>query len=321
MLVWIVLLIFLTCLGGLVGLYYALVEAPAARRRIRERLETVRPSTPRPEEGEQSILYSSAIRSASHWPRILTRLPGINDLRLYIRQAGLAVRIELLLLFSCLGALAALLVGTVLAGPFPGLLMAGVVPCLPFFYIAYRRRRRLARFEEIFPDAIDLLARAVRAGHAFTTGLDLISQEMPDPVATEFRITYEQQNLGVPLGDALRNLTRRVPLADVKIFVSALQLQRGSGGNLAEILDKISSVIRERFKILRQIKVYTAQGRMTLYFLTALPPITGVLLFLLNSEYMMRLFTDPLGHQALILAFTMQLLGYAVIRKIIQLKV
>ena len=191
---------------------------------------------------------------------------------------------------------------------------------IPSLVIAIKRQRRFLKFEEQFPDAIELLGRAVRAGHAFTTGLSLISKEMPSPIADEFERTYEQQNLGLPLKAAFENLMRRVPLTDVRIFVTALMIQRESGGNLAEILDNLASVIRDRFKLVRQIRVYTAQGRLSLYLLVAVPPIMALLLFSLDPEYIMRLFNDPLGNRFLIAGILMQVLGYFTIRKIIQPK-
>ena len=158
-------------------------------------------------------------------------------------------------------------------------------------------RQRLARFDEQFPDAIDLLARAVRAGHAFTTGFELIAAEMPEPVAGEFRIVYDQQQLGLPLREALDQLALRVPSGDVMVFVSALQIQRETGGNLAEILDKLSHVIRERFKLHRQIRVFTAEGRMSLWVLIAVPFVAGLGMFVVNRDYLMPLLVTPGGPQ------------------------
>jgi len=204
----------------------------------------------------------------------------------------------------------------------------------PLLVVSFKRGRRFSKFEELFPDAIDLLARAVRAGHAFTTALELIGRELPEPVAGEFRITYEQQNFGMPLREALHNLTVRVPLSDVTFFVSALHVQHESGGNLAEILDNLAFVIRERFKILRQVKVHTAQGRMTLYLLTGLGPAAALLMLLVNPEYIGRFFSEPqpkvslfilgqlpLGSVMIAVAIILQILGYLVIRKIIRIRV
>ena len=169
---------------------------------------------------------------------------------------------------------------------------------LPYSYASYKRTKRFQKFEELFPEAIDTLARAVRAGHAFTTALELIANEIADPVASEFRKLFEEQKFGLPVRDALMNLTERVPLVDVKFFVTAVMLQRETGGNLAEILDNLSYVIRERFKIMRQVRVYTAQGRLTMMLLMGLPPIIVVTMLLMNPSFIRPLFADPIGHTA-----------------------
>jgi tight adherence protein B len=214
-------------------------------------------------------------------------------------------------LLGWMASLPALLLGLSVLG-------AGTIPLL---VVAYKRRQRFSKFEELFPDALDLLARAVRAGHAFTTGFELIATEMPEPLAGEFRTTYDQQNLGLPLREALQNLIERVPGGDVRLFVTALQIQRESGGNLAEILDNLSEVIRARFTLYRHIKTVTAEGRMSLYFLMVLPIATGILMYLTNPDYMTPLFQEPLGHQLLEVAAGLQILGYFVIRKITSMTV
>ena len=180
---------------------------------------------------------------------------------------------------------------------------------------ATRRTKRFQKFEELFPEAIDTLARAVRAGHAFTTALELIANEIAEPVASEFRKLFEEQKFGLPVRDALVNLTERVPLVDVKFFVTAVMLQRETGGNLAEILDNLSYVIRERFKIMRQVRVHTAQGRMTMMLLMGLPPIIIVTMQAMNPSFIRPLFDDPIGHVLLVVGITLQTIGYFVIRK------
>ena len=162
------------------------------------------------------------------------------------------------------------------AAPLFAVVGADLGAFLPYSYASYRRTKRFQKFEELFPEAIDTLARAVRAGHAFTTALEMISNEVAEPIATEFRKLFEEQKFGLPVRDALINLTERVPLVDVKFFVTAVMLQRETGGNLAEILDNLSYVIRERFKIQRQVRVYTAQGRLTMMLLMGLPPVIVV---------------------------------------------
>ncbi len=207
--------------------------------------------------------------------------------------------------------------------PFPqfawlGLIIGGF---LPYSYANYKRSKRFSKFEELFPEAIDTLARAVRAGHAFTTALELIASELGEPVASEFRKLYEEQKFGLPVRDALINLTQRVPLVDVKFFVTAVMLQRETGGNLAEILDNLSYVIRERFKIMRQVRVHTAQGRMTMMLLMGLPPIIVVTMQTMNPLFIRPLFDDPIGHLLIVVGITLQTIGYFVIRRIIQIQV
>ena len=182
-------------------------------------------------------------------------------------------------------------------------------------------QQRFEKFEELFPEAIDTLARAVRAGHAFTTALEMITGEMSEPIAGEFRQLYEEQKFGMPVRDALMNLTERVPLVDVKFFVTAVMLQRETGGNLAEILDNLSYVIRERFKIQRQVRVYTAQGRLTMALLMGMPPIIVAVMLFLNPGFIRPLFADPIGHALVVGGITLQTIGYFVIRKIIRIQV
>jgi tight adherence protein B len=185
----------------------------------------------------------------------------------------------------------------------------------------FKRNRRLGQFEERFPEALDLLGRAVRAGHAFGTGMEMIGKESPEPIASEFRKTFEEQNFGLPMRDALLNMTERVPLIDVRFFVTALLVQKETGGNLAEILDNLSRVIRDRFRIYREVRTKTAAGRLSAMILIALPPIMLVLLSNLNPDYMRVLFDDPKGPTVLAIAGTLQLIGSAIIWKIIHIEV
>jgi tight adherence protein B len=317
-------LIFLVTLALIISGIYFLVEAPAEKRRLRQRIDIVKADlsgAAQPGSYEAQLLRSEVLSNVPLIHRILITIPGTKQLNLFIQQSATETTVGMLLTFCLLSAwlvfLACLLLGlAVILAIIFGLLAASI----PFLVIAVKRQRRFLKFEENFPDAIDLLGRAVRAGHAFTTGLELIAKEMPSPLSDEFQRAYEQQNLGLPLREALENLMRRVPLTDVRIFVTALMIQRESGGNLAEILDNLSNVIRERFKLMRQIKVYTAQGRLSLYLLVAIPPLMGVMVYFMDRQYIMRLFTDPLGIRFLVGGITLQVIGYFVIRKIIQPK-
>ncbi len=192
---------------------------------------------------------------------------------------------------------------------------------VPYAYASHMRSKRFQRFEEKFPEAIDTLARAVRAGHAFTSALEMIANEVSEPVAGEFGQLFQEQKFGLPVRDALVNLAGRIPLVDVKFFVTAVMLQRETGGNLAEILDNLSYVIRERFKIQRQVRVHTAQGRLTMVLLMALPPTIVVIMQTINPGFIRPLFIDPLGHALIVAGITLQTMGYFVIRRIIRIQV
>jgi tight adherence protein B len=239
-----------------------------------------------------------------------------------IAQAGVAMKAgKLVLISACLG-LGTWIIVRAFYPQFPIALVCGVLAgYAPFGIIAYKRRKRLDRFEERFPEALDLLGRAVRAGHAFTTGLEMIAKESAEPIATEFRTTFEEQNFGLPLRDALLNMTERVPSIDVRFFVTALLIQKETGGNLAEILDGLARVIRDRFRIYREVKVRTAQGRLTAGILIALPIFMMIVLSIMNPAYMRVLYEDPRGPIILTVAAGMQIIGSIMLWKIIHIDV
>jgi tight adherence protein B len=300
---------------------YVLVARPAARRRLQARLSSVQNSLG-PSGSGGSLLRDDSLSDIPALNRALLNLPPVLWLQATLIQAGMTLPVGTLLTMCASLGLLALAVGLLLA--MPGLLLlllVGGAAAAPVAVVLTRRERRFAQFEGLFPDAIDLLARAVRAGHAFTTAFELIANETPEPVAGEFRIAYDQQNLGMPLREALENLTMRMPIPDVRFFVSALQIQRESGGNLAEILDKLSYVMRERFKILRQVQVFTAEARVSMYILVAVPPLTAILMFLVNREYIMTLFTTPMGQKMVTIAVFLQVAGFFVMKRITKLKV
>jgi tight adherence protein B len=225
----------------------------------------------------------------------------------------------LLTLVLALGAF--LVAQAIVPNPFVALLAGAAGGSIPLAFLAFKRWRRLREFEKHFPEAVDLLGRAVRAGHAFSTGLEMIAKELPEPVSTEFRVAFEEQNFGLPLKDALMNFAERVPILDVRFFVVALIIQKETGGNLAEILDNLSHVIRERFKIFGEVRTKTAHGRMTAGILMALPPSMLVMLNLINPQYVRLLFTDPLGKTALIVAALMQIAGCGLLWKVVRIEV
>jgi tight adherence protein B len=294
----------------------------AQARLIKERLADERKAPERSADDELAILRDEQLSEIPALDSLLRRSSRISELQTILAQGSIDLRAGNFLglcaiLGLALGLVAYLFTSRAEAGWIA--LLVGAV--LPYGYASVRRNHRFEKFEELFPEAIDTLARAVRAGHAFTTALELITDEVAEPVAGEFRQLFEEQKFGMPVRDALMNLTERVPVVDVKFFVTAVMLQRETGGNLAEILDNLSYVIRERFKIQRQVRVYTAQGRLTMALLMGMPPIIVAVMLVVNPGFIHPLFADPIGHALVVCGITLQTLGYFVIRKIIRIQV
>jgi tight adherence protein B len=245
-----------------------------------------------------------------------------SKLSAWIEQSGVKVSLSAILLICLVTGV----VGAAVVFWFVRLVWAlpigfGLGAAVPFMFLRYKRTRRMRAFEEQFPEALDLIARALKAGHAFATGMKMAADELPEPVGPEFRKTFDEQNFGLPLKDALDNLTVRIPLLDVRFFATAVLIQRETGGNLSEILENLAHVVRERFKILRQVRVYTAHGRLTGYVLLALPAALGVALAFINPEHMDLLFRERIGQMLLMGAIFMQTCGYIWIRQIIKIEV
>jgi len=298
---------------------YDLREAQA--RVLRDRLSDVQKPAEKTKP-DLALLRDEVLSRIPAFDTWLRRSERVSLLQKMLAQGNVDVRAGN---FLMLCVVSALLIGAIAAVAGGNLMFAWAGVLLGFFmpyaYAAHMRTKRFQKFEEKFPEAIDTLARAVRAGHAFTTALEMIANEVSEPVAGEFRQLYEEQKFGLPVRDALLNLADRIPLVDVKFFVTAVMLQRETGGNLAEILDNLSYVIRERFKILRQVRVHTAQGRLTMVLLMALPPMIVVIMLVLNPGFIQPLFTDPIGHALIVGGITLQTLGYFVIRRIIRIQV
>jgi len=302
---------------------FSLLDQRNSRARLlRDRLAAVQKSAEREPDEELELLRDEVLSDIPALDNLLRRSERVSNFQTMLSQADLKLRAGNMLFFS-LGTGVATGFILLVASGFKTLALVGALvgALMPYSYASFRRSRRFQKFEELFPQAIDTLARAVRAGHALTTALELISNEVGEPVASEFRKLFEEQKFGLPMRDALINLTERMPLVDVKFFVTAVMLQRETGGNLAEILDNLSYVIRERFKIQRQVRVFTAQGRLTMMLLMMLPPIIVLTMLIMNPSFIKPLFTDPLGHGLLVGGITLQTIGYFVIRRIIQIQV
>jgi tight adherence protein B len=318
-----VVLAFVVGVAIVVGLFLAATKVPGAmaQRRLEQRLEEI-------SAFQQDAVETpgvSLLKQGKAGPlAALDRLAGDRGpaLQRWIEQSGTKISVGTLLVMSLVTALVgALAVSLFTRAPFSMPLGAAAGFAIPFLVLKMKRRRRLLTFEEQFPEALDLISRALKAGHAFATGLKMVADEMPEPVGPEFRKTFDEQNFGLPLKDALDNLSTRVPSLDVRFFATAVLIQRETGGNLSEILENLSQVVRERFKILRQVRVYTAHGRMTGWVLMALPAFLAIALMFINPDHMNLLFRERMGQQMLMAAVIMQLFGYFWIQKVIKIEV
>ncbi|HUE84311.1 MAG TPA: type II secretion system F family protein, partial [Pyrinomonadaceae bacterium] len=196
-----------------------------------------------------------------------------------------------------------------------------IAAVVPFAHISIKRKKRRNKFLQLLPDALDLMSRGLSAGHAFTESLHMVSTEMPEPIATEFRKTYEEQNLGLSLKLALGNLVQRMPLLDLRMCVTAVLIQRETGGNLSELLERVAYTIRERFRIMEDLKTLTLSSRYSAWLLCALPVLLAIYISVMNPDYMEVLWRDPRGHKLLAAAAIMQLLGMFMVQKIMKIKV
>lgn len=283
--------------------------------------------TPPKKKDKAAAKGPSLIRVEEHGAlavRVLNRMQLNRRLEQLIEQAGLKMKVSSLVNSSLLlfaGAYAACWMFA--PGDFRrfAILPALAASAFPILRILRMRSARLRKFEEAFPESLEFVARSMRAGHAFAVSLEMIHREFADPLGGEFRRTFEEHNLGMPLDLALEKLGKRVPLLDVQFFVSAVTLQKRTGGNLAEILDKLAYVIRERFKLRGKIRAISAHGRLTGTALTLIPVAVGVLMFLTNPEYIRFFFNDETGHIMLAVAVGFQLVGYAIIQKIVSIEV
>jgi tight adherence protein B len=294
----------------------------AQARLIKDRLANVQKAPEREPDAELALLRDEQLSKIPAIDTLLRRSARVSAMQDALLQAGMKLRAGnfLAVCLAC-GLIAGLfvLIATRNVAIAWAVLIVGAF--LPYAYVSYKRQKRFEKIEELFPEAIDTLARAVRAGHAFTTALEMISNEIAEPLASEFRQLYEEQKFGMPVRDALMNLTERVPLVDIKFFVTAVMLQRETGGNIAEILGNLSSMIRERFKIQRQVRVFTAQGRMTMALLMAMPPVVVLVLQIFSPDFVRPLFYDHIGHVLVVAAIALQTIGYFVIRKVIRIEV
>ena len=297
------------------------VELLQERKRQREALRQLRAFTN--DEPEQGGILRLQGNELPRWFRpIAARVPAVQDLDLMMEQAGMTGHVPLFLMLS-IGLTVGLGIAVLgITRWWPAALMASFLGgAAPYMVVRFRRNKRLGAFEEMLPEAIDLLGRAIRAGHPLSAGMKMVADETKDPIAGEFRRTHEEHRFGLPFEDALLAMADRVSLIDVRILTTAILIQREVGGNLAEVLDNLANVIRVRFTIRRQLRVYTAQGRFSGYVLGALPIAVGLAIYSLNPPYIRLLFTDPLGKLMVLLAVLFQIAGFLWIRKIVNIEI
>ena len=312
--------VFLAVTGAIGGAAGLMAKLPGAlmRRKLDARMrESATPGEP---EAETSILRQQLGGPVPALDQLVGRSRYGSTLARLSDQAGVKIGPGVFVLASVACALLSFFI-TALWYPAYAVLSAAAALPVPLMYLRFRRARRWRRFEERFPDALDLLSRAIRAGHGFTTAMNMGADDLEDPVGPEFRKTVDEHNFGLPLKDALNGLSERIPLLDVRFFATAVLTQRETGGNLSEILENLARVVRERFKILRQVRVYTAHGRFTGYVLLALPAGLLCVLYFIDPDHVQVLFSESVGRGLLIGAVTLQVVGYFWIRHIIKIEV
>jgi tight adherence protein B len=313
---------FVLCAGIILGIYWTFVVRPedSATRTLRRRLTT---SAAEDRPAQTDLTKKEPPLSAfKRFDTVLARSGTLLDpIKRSIANSGLGVTVGVVLLACGLLAsvtFAALFIPT--SSFVPSALAALAVSPLPCVVVRWVATRRTKKLEEQLPQAVDMIAVSLRAGHSFPTGLLMVAEELADPLGAEFRLLYDQQTYGKPLSDVLREFADRVPVLDARIFVTAVLTQRETGGNLAEVLDRLSSVIRERFRIRRQVRALSAHGRITGWTLAMLPPVLAVVLFLIAPAHIKVLSDDPFGRRLAVGAIGLQAVGMLAIRRIVNVE-
>ena len=315
--------VFLACLFVTYALYVITSRSSDKKKALlKERLaEAIRSSA---NSGDADVqLARQELLSEIPWlNRSLLKLAIPSRIKRTIDQADLNITVVRLVLFSLTAGVLAFLAVSMISASYLLMGLCGVVAAiLPFTHVLAKRKKRLNKFLQLLPDALDLMGRGLSAGHAFTEALHMVATEMPEPISTEFRKTYEEQNLGLSLKLALENLVQRMPLLDLRMCVTAILIQRETGGNLSELLEKVAHTIRERFRIMEDLKTLTLSSRWSAWLLCALPIFLALYISVMNPGYMDVLWRDPRGHKLIALAVTMQLLGMLMVQRIMKIKI
>ena len=315
--------VFLACIFLVYTLYlFSSRSSEAKRALLKERLADAIRSSAHSADADVQLAREELMSEIPWLNRVLLKLHITARLKEIIDQADSHITVMRLVLFSLsAGVLAFFAVNMLSSSLLLMLFFALIATALPFLHILAKRKKRLNKFLQLLPDALDLMSRGLSAGHAFTEALQMVANEMPDPISMEFRKTYEEQNLGLSLKLALENLVQRVPLLDLRMCVTAVMIQRETGGNLSELLEKVAYTIRERFRIMEDLKTMTLSSRWSAWLLVGLPIFLGVYVTFMNPSYMDVMWRDPRGHKLIAIAAIMQVLGMLMVRKIMKIRI
>jgi tight adherence protein B len=315
--------VFITCLFLTYALYLITSRKSDAKRALlNQRLAEAIRSSVNSSDVDVQLAREELLSEIPWLNRSLLKLAIPARIKRTIDQADLNITVVRLVLFSLTAGVLAFLAVSMVSTSYLLMIVAGIVATiLPFSHVLAKRKKRLNKFLQLLPDALDLMSRGLSAGHAFTESLHMVATEMPEPIATEFRKTYEEQNLGLSLKLALENLVQRMPLLDLRMCVTAILIQRETGGNLSELLEKVAYTIRERFRILEDLKTLTLSSRWSAWLLCALPILLALYISVMNPNYMDVLWRDPRGHKLIAVAVTMQVLGMLMVQRIMKIKI
>ena len=320
------LILFFVFLASLFVVYALYVitsrKSDAKRALLNERLAEAIRSSAHSTDLEVQLAREELLSEIPWVNRSLLKLEITSRLKRIIDQADLNITVMRLVLFSGTAAALGFLAARMITISLGLMILFGLIAgALPFLHVLTKRKKRLKKFLQLLPDALDLMSRGISAGHAFTEALQMVATEMPEPIATEFRKTYDEQNLGLSLKLALENLIQRVPLLDLRMTVTAIMIQRETGGNLSELLEKVAYTIRERFRIMEDLKTLTLSSRWSAWLLCGLPIFLAIYMSVMNPTYMEVMWRDPRGHNLLFVAAVMQILGMLMVQKIMKIKI
>lgn len=315
--------VFLACIFLVYALYLFSSRASETKRALlKERLADAIRSSAHSSDLDVQLAREELMSEIPWLNRVLLKLQITAKLKQIIDQADSHITVMRLVLFSLsAGVLAFFAVKMISTSLLAMIFFALIATALPFLHIMGKRKKRLNKFLQLLPDALDLMSRGLSAGHAFTEALQMVASEMPEPISMEFRKTYEEQNLGLSLKLALENMVQRVPLLDLRMCVTAVMIQRETGGNLSELLEKVAHTIRERFRIMEDLKTMTLSSRWSAWLLCALPIFLAVYVTVMNPGYMDVMWRDPRGHKLIAIAAIMQVLGMLMVQRIMRIRI